>query len=133
MAEDIIKKKRQNNEKSLANLKPIQKGEVRNPNGRPKKGFCLIECIKDELEKKPFESSPLTNEQLISAALVKMASQGNTKAIDLLMSYTTPKPNQGVIPNGITELTVKWDGNGAVQPSVQPENVIPDSSDVEPK
>ncbi len=119
--------KRGMNPNSLKNLRPFEKGNQASP-GRPKKEVTLLSCIKEELEKKPFESSPLTTEQLISAALVKMASQGNTKAIDLLMSYTTPKPNQGVIPNGITELTVKWDGNGSVQPGVIPENVQPDSS-----
>lgn len=113
---EVIKKRRQNNARSLANLKPIQKGEVRNPNGRPKKADCLIGCIKEELASRPFPTSTLTNEQIIANVIVKAASNGNMKAIDLMMSYTTPKPNQGVIPNGITELTVKWDGNGAVIP-----------------
>lgn len=45
--EEEPKKKRIVTEKQISNLKPIQKGEVRNPNGRPK---SMIKRVIEEVE-----------------------------------------------------------------------------------
>jgi hypothetical protein len=72
-----------------------RKGESGNPAGRKPKADCLISCIKSELAKHPYDGKA-TNEQLIASALVGMAAKGNLKAIEILMSFTTPKPAQGI-------------------------------------
>ena len=90
-----LRRKRGMHPNSLKNLVPFKKGEVHSPNGRPKKADCLLDCIKEELAKVSLNGKD-TNEQLIAAALVSMASRGNTKAIELLMSYTSTKPTAQV-------------------------------------
>ena len=65
-----------------------------NPNGRPHKEDCLLSCIKDELTKTA--PNGRTNEQLIGAVLVGMATRGNIKAIELMMSYLHAKPSAGL-------------------------------------
>lgn len=48
MAETIdkIRVKREIHPNSLKNLKPVQKGEIRNPKGRPKNEECLTALVK---------------------------------------------------------------------------------------
>jgi len=65
-----------------------------NPNGRPKKADCLLDCIKEELGKVAINGQ--TNEQLIAAMLVSTATKGNIKATELMMSYLHAKPSQGI-------------------------------------
>ena len=104
------RKQRQMNPNSLANLRPIKKGEVRNPKGMPKKVDCLLSCIKEELGK-PSLAQGLTNEQLIASMLVAQATKGNIKAVELMMAYLHAKPSQGIDLKATGELLVKWDGN----------------------
>ncbi len=113
---------------SLANLHPVQKGEIRNPKGPGKKIDCLIDCIKAELAK-PSLAPGLTNEQLIAAMLVSQATKGNLKAAELIMSYTTAKPTASVDLNakGSLELLVRWDGNRDT-PGSTPAATAPTSS-----
>ena len=70
------------NPKSLQNLKPIQKGEVRNKTGRPKKlpklDELLIEVLGNTEEGK-------TQAQKVLEALLKKANQGDVKAASLLL------------------------------------------------
>ncbi len=63
-----------------------------NLHGRPKKADCLLSCIKEELEKVAVNGQ--TNEQLIASVLVGMATRGNIKAVELMMSYLHAKPSQ---------------------------------------
>ena len=74
---------------SLANL-----AKTTRP-GRPKSPDCLISCIKEELARIS-EDGTYTNEQHIAIALVNKAKLGDSKAIEIVMSYTTPKPAQGI-------------------------------------
>jgi len=86
-------------------------GNHANPAGRPKQADCLIACIKDELAAK-HEGTGLTNEQMIARMLVAQASKGNLKAAEMLMAYTTSKPQASVaISTSPVELIVRWDGN----------------------
>ncbi len=95
------------NARSLANLRPAKKGETRNPNGRPSLKFGLLKCIAAELSKLSANGVE-TNEQVIASVLVKMAAQGNVKAIELAMEYTAMKPAQAVNLGGVgTPVTIK--------------------------
>lgn len=49
--DDAIRKKEARRAQQLANLKPIQKGEVRNPRGRPKKDMVLADMAQKHAEK----------------------------------------------------------------------------------
>ena len=103
---DTVKTKtRTISENSLKNLRPAQKGEVRNPLGRPLKEDCLLSCIKEELLHTA-PGSPATNEQLIAFVLVKKATEGDIHAIDLMMSYLHSKPSQGIDVNA--KVDVSW-------------------------
>lgn len=93
--EKITNKQRRINERSLANLRPFKKGENGNSPGRPKSADCLISCIKTELARMSNDGI-YTNEQRIAMALTHKAVLGDTKAIELLMAYTTPKPTASV-------------------------------------
>ena len=42
---DISNKKLEGIKKREANLRPAKKGEVRNPKGRPKKGFAIADIL----------------------------------------------------------------------------------------
>lgn len=84
------------NNKKLGGItgKGFMPGKSGNPDGRPPKEATLISCIKAELEK--VEVNGQTKEQMIASILVKMASQGNLKAIDLLMTYSVAKPTASI-------------------------------------
>ncbi len=81
---------------SLANLElgKFKKGQSGNPKGQPRKEDCLLSCIKEELGKTAINGQ--TNEQLIAGVLVSMATKGNVKAIELMMSYLHAKPTSSM-------------------------------------
>ncbi len=89
---------------------PFQSNNHANDAGRPKQADCLISCIKEELAAQ-HEGTNLTNEQMIAKMLVAQATKGNLKAAEMLMTFTTPKPDQGVKLSSPLELLVRWDGN----------------------
>ena len=80
---------------SLKNLRPAKPGEVRNPKGSLKKADCLLDCIKEELSKLSLNGID-TNEQIIAGVLVGMATKGNVRAVELMMSYLHARPAQGI-------------------------------------
>ena len=83
--------KRKMNPNSLANLRPVQPGQVLNPRGPKKKQDWLLACIKDELVKLS-PNGVSTNEQIIASMLVAQATKGNIKAVELMMAYLHAKP-----------------------------------------
>lgn len=80
-----MNKERKFNTNSLSNLKPIQKGEVRNTSGNAgrKKGLDRLfkECVKPEEWK------------AIIAKGVEQAMEGDNKAREFLFNYAYGKPN----------------------------------------
>jgi hypothetical protein len=80
-----MNKERKFNPNSLSNLKPIQKGEVRNTSGNAgrKKGLDRLfkECVTQEEWK------------AIIAKGVEQALEGDNKAREFLFSYAYGKPN----------------------------------------
>jgi len=90
---------------SLAALRPAAKGEVRNPNGRPKLDCSITSAVKAELDSVPpiFEGEPnqLTWRQLIRDAWLLRAARGDAGALATLLErvegrvtlpLSTPEP-----------------------------------------
>ena len=92
------------------NLKPAQKGEVRNPNGRPKGSKNRSTIARQWLEVNQSLKNPLTGEQetmsqedLMTLALIKKAREGDVAAYKALMDSGYGAPLQQV-EQTITEL-----------------------------
>jgi hypothetical protein len=92
------------------NLKPAQKGEVRNPNGRPKGAKNRSTIARQWLEVNQSLKNPLTGEQetmsqedLMTLALIKKAREGDVAAYKALMDSGYGAPLQQV-EQTITEL-----------------------------
>jgi hypothetical protein len=92
------------------NLKPAQKGEVRNPNGRPKGSLNRSTIARKWLEVNQALKNPLTGEQetmsqedLMTLALIKKAREGDVAAYKALMDSGYGAPLQQV-EQTITEL-----------------------------
>ncbi len=85
------------------------KGVSGNPNGRKHKEDCLLSCIKSELE--VLDKSGKTKEQMIATALVQRASDGDLKAIELVLEYTAVKPKAESSVELKGGFKVLWDGN----------------------
>jgi hypothetical protein len=92
------------------NLIPAQKGEVRNPNGRPKGAKNRSTIARRWLEVNQSLKNPLTGEQetmsqedLMTLALIKKAREGDVTAYKALMDSGYGAPLQQV-EQTITEL-----------------------------
>jgi len=92
------------------NLIPAQKGEVRNPNGRPKGAKNRSTIARQWLEVNQSLKNPLTGEQetmsqedLMTLALIKKAREGDVTAYKALMDSGYGAPLQQV-EQTITEL-----------------------------
>lgn len=85
------------------NLKPAKKGEVRNPNGRPKGSLNRSTIARKWLEVNQSLKNPLTGEQetmsqedLMTLALIKKAREGDVQAYKVLMDSGYGLPLQQV-------------------------------------
>lgn len=85
------------------NLKPAQKGEVRNPNGRPKGALNRSTIARKWLEVNQSLKNPLTGENetmsqedLMTLALIKKAREGDVSAYKALMDSGYGAPLQQV-------------------------------------
>ena len=92
------------------NLIPAQKGEVRNPNGRPKGAKNRSTIARQWLEVNQSLKNPLTGEQetmsqedLMTLALIKKAREGDVTAYKALMDSGYGAPLQQV-EQTITEI-----------------------------
>ena len=94
------------------NLIPAQKGEVRNPNGRPKGAKNRSTIARQWLEVNQSLKNPLTGEQetmsqedLMTLALIKKAREGDVNAYKALMDSGYGAPLQQIEQN--LEQTIK--------------------------
>lgn len=85
------------------NLRPAQKGEVRNPNGRPKGSLNRSTIARKWLEVNQSLKNPLTGENetmsqedLMTLALIKKAREGDVSAYKALMDSGYGAPLQQV-------------------------------------
>lgn len=98
------------------NLRPAKKGEVRNPNGRPKGAKNRSTIARQWLEVNQSLKNPLTGEQetmsqedLMTLALIKKAREGDVNAYKALMDSGYGAPIQQIEQIGeeidLSELT----------------------------
>lgn len=89
--------------KQLENLKPAKKGDVRNPNGRPRKlpdlNILLAEVLGEEKDGK-------TAAEAILAALRAKASRGDIRAAEVLLNRGYGLPKQKIEHSGDPEAPV---------------------------
>lgn len=85
------------------NLKPAKKGEVRNPNGRPKGALNRSTIARKWLEVNQSLKNPLTGENetmsqedLMTLALIKKAREGDVSAYKALMDSGYGAPLQQI-------------------------------------
>ena len=85
------------------NLKPVQLGEIRNPNGRPKGAKNRSTIARKWLEVNQSLKNPLTGENetmsqedLMTLALIKKARDGDTNAYKALMDSGYGAPIQQI-------------------------------------
>lgn len=76
------------------NLIPIKKGEVRNPNGRPKGSRNKSVIFKELLNSEGKDG--LTKEQVLIKKLYNLATQGDLKAIQTIFDGAFGKDKQVV-------------------------------------
>jgi len=89
-----------NNPKHMDNLKPFKKGESGNPDGRPKLPD-LREVMAEMLSEEKDGKSAL---QAIVARLRQLATAGNIKAAEVLLSRGYGLPKQNIEHSGTMEL-----------------------------
>jgi len=114
-------------EKRMANLKPIKKGEVKNPNGRPRllrsilkdQGYTMVDIhctikgmlymTRDELEKF-FESEQATVlEKMVGSAIISDMEKGQLVNFDSLVSRVWGRPKENVELTGKDGEAIKLD------------------------
>ena len=91
-------------EKQLKNLKPIQKGEVRNPNGAKGRKLPGLDILLAEVLGE--ETKGVTAALQMIQALQKKAAKGDVRAAELLMNRAYGKVKENIDLNG--ELIVKF-------------------------
>lgn len=79
------------------NLRPAQKGEVRNPKGRPKKLPALDTLIAEIMGE---EKEGISAADAILRKLRQMATQGNLRAAEILLDRAYGKAKQQVEHSG---------------------------------
>ena len=92
-------------------LKPFKKGEVSNPKGKPKGTKNRSTLIKQWLEagenfKNPItgKNELLTQQDIMTLAMIKEARNGNVSAYKTLLEFAYPEENKS---NEQTELTIE--------------------------
>jgi hypothetical protein len=97
------------------NLKPATKGEIRNPNGRPKGSRNRSTIVKELLELATSQKNPVTGEQetltqeeAITLAMLTKASKGDVNAYKALMDSCYGAPKQTTDTNlSVSDFDVK--------------------------
>lgn len=72
----------------------MKKGETRNPNGRPKKGYSITEWFKEMLASTP------EVKDAIGKSIMKKALEGDTAAQKMVWQYMDGMPKQSIELSG---------------------------------
>ena len=85
------------------NLKPAKKGEIRNPNGRPKGSKDMstimremLDTLVDVKDKNGAKLGKKSYKMLIIAKLMKKATDGDLRAVEILLDRMEGKASQPV-------------------------------------
>jgi hypothetical protein len=85
------------------NLRPAKKGEVRNPNGRPKGSRNRSTIAREWLEVTQFITNPITGEKekleqqdIMTLGIIKKAREGDVNAYKALMDSAYGQPLQQI-------------------------------------
>ena len=85
------------------NLRPAKKGEVRNPNGRPKGSRNRSTIAREWLEVTQFITNPITGEKekleqqdIMTLGIIKKARDGDVNAYKALMDSAYGQPLQQI-------------------------------------
>jgi hypothetical protein len=113
-------------ERMLAGLRPIKKGEVRNPNGRPKGARDVKVVIREAMMKigSTLNMTPEEVEQLMHESGIKQALKGNVKYYNALSDRL-----YGPVDKNRTNVTV----NVAQEPSEKVKELTKKLNDVQRK
>lgn len=95
MSEKIIKK---HTKKQLpAGMKPWKPGQSGNPNGRPKKGTAIADCMREYLAGTiDTEGGKITRQQALVKAIFAKAMKGGDAAQRLMLQYIDGMPKQQI-------------------------------------
>jgi hypothetical protein len=97
------------NQKSIKNLRPARKGEVRNPHGAPKK-LPELETLMAKVMGE--EKGGITAMEAIISALRLKASKGDVRAAEVLLNRGYGLPKQTIQTTGETVVRfIRDDGN----------------------
>jgi hypothetical protein len=88
----------------------FKKGEVHNPDGRPKKGYSITEWFKEMLNSNP------EVKDAIGKSIMKKALEGDTTAQKLVWSYMDGQPKQAVEHSGDIKVTIEDYGTKSIIP-----------------
>lgn len=95
---------------SLANLKPMRKGDPsRNPKGRPKRGLCISEALRAILESKDPKDGKLIADK-VAEVIVSGALKGDARMIEVLLDRTEGKVAQPISGAISAEVNVDYRG-----------------------
>jgi hypothetical protein len=92
--------------KSLANLIPPKKGEIRNPNGRPKKGSAIADILNEIGLEKVSSKSPgerIEKRVALMRKVYEMALAGDMPAINFVADRTEGKAVDRIIHKEIVD------------------------------
>ena len=90
----------------------FKKGQVNNPNGRPKKEHCLTDLLKEALDQ-PHTASGKTNKEMVIDKMYELADKGDPIILKYLFDRIDGKPLQTIEANirrpdvDLTNLTKK--------------------------
>ena len=91
---------------SLANLKPMRKGDPsRNPKGRPKRGLCISEALRAILESKDQKDGKLIADK-VAQVIVDEALKGDARMIEILLDRVEGKVTQAI--DAQVDTSVRW-------------------------
>lgn len=85
------------------NLIPAKKGEVRNPNGRPKKGTAIADILNKLLDT-PKDNK--TRREIILDKVLTMAENGEMAAINFIADRTEGKALERIVTQETDELII---------------------------
>ena len=87
--------------KGWSNLKPIKKGEIRNPKGRPKKGSAIADILNAIGDT---EKDDTTRREIILSKAYDMAEQGSFVHLQFIADRTEGKAVERILKQKVNDI-----------------------------